>query len=203
MYKVFFNDRTILIGADHDRMLSDNPAIVHNYKSKEELRNVIDDFLNREKIGDLLLCHSDPDNLFEDFKSLFRCMPAAGGLVVNTKGEYLGILKRGRWDLPKGKVDGNESLQEAALREITEECGITAMKIDRTLNTTYHIFFQGDQRILKCTHWFRITYHGDEKLKPQAKENIKEVKWITDKEEAIFRDSTYPSIIEILDQRSP
>jgi 8-oxo-dGTP pyrophosphatase MutT (NUDIX family) len=43
-----------------------------------------------------------------------------GGLVCNDDNRILLIFKRGKWDLPKGRVEGDE-YQTAALREVKEE----------------------------------------------------------------------------------
>ena len=42
---------------------------------------------------------------------------AGGGLVFNAKKEILFIRRNGKWDLPKGKVEKDETYQAAALRE--------------------------------------------------------------------------------------
>ncbi len=39
---------------------------------------------------------------------------AGGGLVINEKGEILFMFRRGKWDLPKGKLDPGESLESCA-----------------------------------------------------------------------------------------
>src|ERR1035437_4680629 len=55
---------------------------------------------------------------------------AAGILIV--KGDRVLLVKRGiepgygRWTFPGGHVDRGETLEEAALRETLEECGVTA-----------------------------------------------------------------------------
>jgi ADP-ribose pyrophosphatase YjhB (NUDIX family) len=51
------------------------------------------------------------------------------GLVVNNNGEWLVVKKRygglkGKWSLPAGFVEGNETADEAAVRETLEETGI-------------------------------------------------------------------------------
>ncbi|MFD2444481.1 NUDIX domain-containing protein [Bacillus sp. CGMCC 1.16607] len=51
------------------------------------------------------------------------------GLVVNESGEWLVVKKRyggleGKWSLPAGFVEQNETADEAALREVKEETGI-------------------------------------------------------------------------------
>ena len=50
-------------------------------------------------------------------------VPAAGGLLTNDQGELLCIHRLGHWDLPKGKLEPGEILEEAAAREVQEECG--------------------------------------------------------------------------------
>ncbi|MFM8758223.1 MAG: NUDIX domain-containing protein, partial [Methylophilaceae bacterium] len=47
-----------------------------------------------------------------------KTLIAAGGLVENELGQVLMIFRRGKWDLPKGKLDPNESIDECALREV-------------------------------------------------------------------------------------
>ena len=48
---------------------------------------------------------------------------AGGGLVENEKGEILFMFRKGKWDLPKGKLDPGESYESCALREVQEETG--------------------------------------------------------------------------------
>jgi ADP-ribose pyrophosphatase YjhB (NUDIX family) len=54
------------------------------------------------------------------------------GLVVNSNGEWLVVQKKygglkGKWSLPAGFVEGNETADEAVIREIKEETGIQAV----------------------------------------------------------------------------
>ena len=63
----------------------------------------------------------DLKQLWKHFKSLFKYIKAAGGVIYNDVGEILFIERLERWDLPKGKVDKGESNKEAAIREVEEE----------------------------------------------------------------------------------
>ncbi|EGA90452.1 MutT/NUDIX family protein [Planococcus donghaensis MPA1U2] len=59
----------------------------------------------------------------------------AAGLVVNSKGEWLVVKKRygglhGKWSLPAGFVQGDETIDQAALREVKEETGIDCEMIE-------------------------------------------------------------------------
>ena len=43
--------------------------------------------------------------------SLYSLVEAAGGLVQNSEGQFLWIYRLGKWDLPKGKLEKNESFK--------------------------------------------------------------------------------------------
>ena len=54
---------------------------------------------------------------------------AAAGLVVNNEGQWLVVRKsygglKGKWSIPAGFVEGNETADGAAIREVSEETGI-------------------------------------------------------------------------------
>lgn len=54
------------------------------------------------------------------------------GLVVNHNGDWLVVMKRygglkGMWSLPAGFVEGNETADEAVIREVKEETGIDSV----------------------------------------------------------------------------
>src|SRR5690606_12634838 len=65
---------------------------------------------------------------------------AAAGVVKNGDGKYSFIHRLGKWDLPKGKVEDNEKMREAADREVEEECGIQIHYLGPKLLTTYHTY---------------------------------------------------------------
>ena len=90
-----------------------------------------------------------------DFCSKYKVIEAAGGLVFNEKNKILMIFRNGKWDLPKGKIELGESIEDAAIREVEEECGIDNLKIDNKLINTYHTYNLNGFNILKKT-WFRL-----------------------------------------------
>ncbi len=51
---------------------------------------------------------------FKSFEKAFRNVRAGGGLVRNSNGEFLLIFRRGKWDLPKGKLDTGETIEDCA-----------------------------------------------------------------------------------------
>ncbi len=132
---------------------------------------------NRELTRVYILTHN-VKQLKKDFFSLFEIVPAAGGLLINRKGETLLIFRRGFWDLPKGKIDPNETKKQAAVREVMEETGVQFVRIISKLNTTYHIYGRSKgKRILKPVYWYAM-YTTTDTVKPQKSEGIEKVVWL-------------------------
>lgn len=153
---------------------------------------------NKDWKGVYYLCES-PENCWKMFTAMFVLIEAAGGLVQNESGDYLAIFRRGKWDLPKGKLDYEETPEQAALREVEEETGIGELKIIRTLPTTFHTYPENKKRVLKKTHWYLMKTEDTKGLKPQAEEDIEEAVWLTEDQlkKKVFPD-TYASIRELL-----
>src|SRR5580704_13598268 len=93
---------------------------------------------------------------------------AAGGLVINENKEILFMFRRGKWDLPKGKLDPGESLESCAQREVKEETGISYLELLRFLLITQHEYEERGQVILKETHWWLMKANSNQKLIPQT-----------------------------------
>ena len=126
-------------------------------------------------------------------------MEAAGGVVKNNMDEILIIYRKKRWDLPKGKLEYNESPEAGAIREVKEECGIKKIVLGKFLLKTFHTYTEKNKFILKKTHWFIMFATENEELIPQIEEDIEEVKWM-DKEKIYKKvfPKTYASIEEVL-----
>lgn len=204
MYKVFFNDSTI----DFDSEIKKSSK--YNISKRIETENY--DFVNQlvyeiesnSKAAEFLILNHDIDLIWNRFKSQFKVIPAAGGLVQNEKGEFLFIRRFGFWDLPKGKIEKKESTEHAAIREVEEECGLTGLEIIRPLDSTFHIYRSPYRTypknlILKETHWFLMKYSGNEIPVPQVEEDIEEVRWVSDSELVEVMSKTYRSLYEFLD----
>ena len=88
------------------------------------------------------------------------------------------MFRRGKWDLPKGKLDPGESLETCAQREVKEETGISHLELIRFLLVTEHEYEERGKLILKETHWWLMKTSGNQKLIPQTEEDITELKWI-------------------------
>lgn len=110
-------------------------------------------------------------------RSNFIVVKAAGGIVSNPLGERLLILRNGRYDLPKGKVEAGETLAQAALRETQEETGIGSLSLGPLLLKTYHIYNLYGGWHFKQTSWFLMSHAGHSTLRPQAEEGITQALW--------------------------
>lgn len=167
MYKVFVNDCPIIL-TDNKKISTGFEKI--DFKSVAVLKIVEDFFQNKHK-GIYLVC-DNVEECWEQFKLKFTIQEAAGGKVINTNNDVLFIYRFHKWDLPKGKLEKGESIAQCAIREVEEECGITDLKIEKELQTTYHIFVREGKFILKITYWFLMNTNFNGKLKPQLEEAI-------------------------------
>lgn len=146
---------------------------------------------NSEKLKDAFL---------ETWLDRFRHIDAAGGLVQNEDNEYLCIFNRGRWTLPKGHVEWREPLEDAAVREVIEETGISKVDLGEKMMVTYHTFRRGRRWVLKITHWFGMKGLKNETLVPQAEEGIEAVDWLSKKKWTQVADESYPLIRSLFEE---
>src|SRR4051794_34789071 len=127
---------------------------------------------------------------------------AAGGLVSNEKNELLMMFRRGKWDLPKGKVDEGEKLETAAVGEIEEEKGIKNVSLDKLVGITNHEYFEKhlNEDVIKETHWFVMHAGSKTKLIPQTEEDIEKIIWADDRELKECLKNTYSNIKQIIEK---
>ncbi|WP_243403242.1 NUDIX hydrolase [Sphingobacterium haloxyli] len=147
-----------------------------------------------------LYIHRDIEKVFKSVLQGLEIIKAAGGLVKNGDGEYLFIHRLGKWDLPKGKVENNEKMKEAAIREVEEECGIRINYLGPKLQTTYHIYTMRGNLVLKQTNWYEMAVNKSPKLSPQSEEDITDARWIDRDNFDVVLKNTYPLIVQIIKQ---
>lgn len=137
----------------------------------------------------------------DSFSDMFRQTDAAGGLVENELGEYLGIFNRAKWTLPKGGVEWREPVEEAAVREVREETGLDEVELQEKIGETYHTFKRGRKWVLKTTHWYKMSASSQADITPQTEESIEAVEWKSRKEWiGLAGEETYPLIRHIFEQ---
>lgn len=145
-----------------------------------------------------IIFDTDFEELKTGFFKHFTVIKAGGGLVKNKKGEILLIFRRAKWDLPKGKLDDHETIEECAVREVQEETGLQKLKLGQPIGITYHTYVQFGKHILKESHWYAMKATGDEKLVPQTEEDITEIIWVKKEDLKKYVSNTFPTIVEVL-----
>ncbi len=188
MYKVFVNEKKLSISKypeDIEKKL--------RFEGFATLEIAID-LLENTSCPEINVFGENIDEIWEDFSHMFKVVEAAGGVVENKNKEILFIYRIGKWDLPKGKIEKDESLENAAIREIEEETGLSELILEEFLNNTFHIYKERNgEKILKTTYWFRVKHVGDEVPKPQVEEGISAVSW---KDEFSIHKEVFPNTFE-------
>lgn len=125
---------------------------------------------------------------------------AAGGIVTNQHNELLMIYRRGFWDLPKGKLDKGETIEECALREVQEETGVSQLTLAKLIDITYHDYFDKylQNEVTKETYWYQMKTNGTEKPVPQTEEDIEEIKWVPADEINDYLKKSYSNIQQVV-----
>ena len=126
---------------------------------------------------------------------------AAGGVVVNPNNEILWIFRRGFWDLPKGKLDPNETIEACAIREVMEETGISHLVLGKRILTTTHQYYDTflNKEVEKTTYWYAMTTDLIQDGKPQSEEDIEAIAWVKKADMAPYLEKTYDTIKEVME----
>lgn len=196
--KIYFNNKFIAFeeNAIHDP--TNQPFKTYENLNQHEFEKIIFKFLQSPDPDCIKIVSNNGLKAVERLKSLFYYIEAAGGFIEKNR-KFLFIHRFGRWDLPKGKLEKNETIENAAIRECEEECAIKGLKIIRKLSSTFHIYTYKDSYALKQTYWFFMETNYDGKLNPQLEESIDDVKWF-DKDEikSLVTKETYHTIVDVI-----
>ena len=183
MYKVFEPKKEVIFINDENQL--ENSSKGDRNKNANE-NEVTDYVFSKEPYDELKKYYAD-----------HKLIKAAGGLVQNN-GYFLWIYRNNIWDLPKGKIEDNESITDAALREVKEECGLKGiLEISHKIIVTHHTYQLRDVKILKETHWFFMQFDGDPNTIPQLEEGITEVSWKSKNDSIKLALESYPSILSV------
>jgi len=191
MYKVFFNQKPIVLTTELICPKGDSPLFFLKFTNKKFVLQV----LKSKKVKMLYLYHSKEEKLWYYFFDMFKLIEAAGGLVKNSKtNHYLFIFRNKKWDLPKGRINKNEEFENAAIREVEEETGVENLSIIKPLITTYHIFKRNRNYRLKKTFWYLMKTDYIGKLTPETNEGIEEAIWIEKNSIGSLKSKMYQNI---------
>ncbi|MFT6368943.1 MAG: 8-oxo-dGTP pyrophosphatase MutT (NUDIX family) [Maribacter sp.] len=172
MYKVFVNELPLIL----TNKLSETDNGEYFPLNKEAIHGAIK-ALKKKKLTEAYIYHPNHEEILKKFTKEIPLIVAAGGVVTNDEGKVLFIYRNDKWDLPKGKLDKGESVEDCAIREVMEETGVDGLRIENFLRTTYHVFNHNGIPTLKQVHWYAMKTEYNGKLKPEKKEGIEKVKW--------------------------
>ncbi|WP_448606630.1 NUDIX hydrolase [Paenimyroides ceti] len=177
MYKVFINDKPLLLTNKLEKETDFQLFLLES----ADINKIIVKFY-QNKIQKAILYHPDEEKILKKLKEKITVNKAGGGLVRNSEGKVLFILRNGKWDLPKGGTEKGETIEQTAIREVEEETGVQGLSIVEKLQKTYHVFKRNGEYRLKITRWFEMKTDYTGPLTGQAEEGIEKVVWL-DKEE--------------------
>ena len=199
--KIYLNDKALILTTDKETYLQEHPeangysafagATLKNYTQARQQ-------MERPGITGAIIEDASEATILDQLNAMYRSLDAAGGVTYNEQGEVLLIYRRGKWDLPKGKRDEGENMEECALREVKEETGLETLELGDKICDTYHIYAQYGEEMLKRTAWYKMKGTVTERLKPQKEENIKEARWVKEQDLWPLVGRTYEAIKEVL-----
>lgn len=107
---------------------------------------------------------------------------SAGGVVYRHNDDGIEVVLASRrtrrgdlaWGLAKGGVEEGETMEEAAIREVREETGLT-VELEGSLGETKYFYVWGEARIRKTVHFFLMRYTGGDS--EDRDDEMEEVRW--------------------------
>ncbi|MFK7783453.1 NUDIX hydrolase [Psychroserpens sp.] len=189
MHRIFVNDKPII--------LTTQVSAEDNFKnyllSSSNIGKIISE-LNTTSLKEVRLIGKRDDNLINKFLKKLPNVIAGGGKVINDLDETLFIYRNNKWDLPKGKAEAKETIEQTALREVEEETGVSGLSIVKPIETTYHIFKRNGKHKIKITYWFEMKTSYNGILSPQENEGITKVAWLNHQESTKALENSYANI---------
>lgn len=202
MYKIYINDNPfyLLKYNEVENIQEEGIEIFPYMGNMSVLINVIDQLEKSTRPRKFGFYAHNYEGLKKDFTSLFKKIGAMGGIVTNSNEEVLFIYRRGRWDLPKGKKEKNETKKECAVREVAEETGLENLNLNSKVGKTRHTYRdpRTGERVLKTTYWYAMSSPGQETLQLQSEEDIEDARWMEVDDFLNGNYITFGNIIDIL-----
>lgn len=199
--KIYINNKPLILTTDARAYIAGNPVaegyIYFEGAFPRHFRLALQHIGKPGTLGAIIEDFS-PESLQAELYELFTPIDAGGGVVLNENNDVLMIYRRGKWDLPKGKCDEGETIDECALREVSEETGLHKLKLGEKICDTYHVYSQNKQNLLKRTAWYKMKGTIKEEPVPQAEENIQEVRWVNDEDLPLVVYKSYEAIREVM-----
>ncbi len=196
MISVYYQDKEIIF----DNNCKDyKQSQVIDYDTDKQTISATNLIKKLDKTDKLIIVCKDLDQCYKLFLEQFEQIAAAGGIVQNEENKCLMIFRNNRWDIPKGKQEPNENIEDCAVREVMEECGIEDIKQGDLITKTTHIYFLFGKWHIKTTWWYAMTSTYSNKLTPQTEEGISEVRWVKKSELQELVADSYATIKKVIE----
>jgi ADP-ribose pyrophosphatase YjhB (NUDIX family) len=189
MYKVFVGDKPIVLTTIVEQETNFKNYLLDTVNIGKVIKE-----LNTTTLQEVRLIHKNGEKLLKKFLKKLPNVVAGGGKVFNDNNDILFIYRNDKWDLPKGKIEGNESIEKTAIREVTEETGVSGLEIIKPLETTYHIFKHNGNHRIKVTYWFEMKTNFNGNLYAQEEEGITKVEWLNQLQTIDALENSYANI---------
>jgi 8-oxo-dGTP pyrophosphatase MutT (NUDIX family) len=195
-YKIYYNDSLVLLT---DEPGQSNKNFTKVIKGEEEADAFFKHSLQFDGSTNenVLIVTDKSAQVMRRFLEGVKLVIAGGGIVSNEKDELLLIFRRGKWDMPKGKIEKGEHIIDGARREVTEETGIRIESVEKEPRLTYHAYQLRGKNCLKETSWFGMHATGQQPA-PQIEEDIQEARWVKKSDLQKYKDKCYPLIWDLL-----
>jgi 8-oxo-dGTP pyrophosphatase MutT (NUDIX family) len=195
IYKIYMNQSVLILT---DFVPKDLQNIQTVGIQEIELEKLFNESSKAVEPISYLYIHPDYEMVFKSILEKTKIIRAAGGLVENGEGDFLFIYRLGRWDLPKGKVEDDEKMKVAAVREVEEETGVHIDYLGPKIASTYHTYYMKGKFVLKITNWYRMGINKVPKLIPQKEEDITQAEWLSPSKLKKVKENTYPLILDVI-----
>lgn len=195
--KIYYNNKPLILTTDQEYVKQYNDYVhlsgASDFHFKEAIR-----LLDRMDTKGVIIEDEDKELLEKELLWSFYPLHSGGGIVLNENGDVLMIFRRGKWDLPKGKLDEGEDIEQCSIREVQEETGLKTVSIKSKICNTLHIYPMNSKLILKYTAWYLMQGSSNEQLSPQKEENIEHVMWVKPSEIPALLTNSFETIGEVL-----
>lgn len=200
MYKVFVNNKLVFFLQEKDLPLAvASDELIIPFNGRQAVEDILKIGYSKNSVRKMFLIARSVDETMHYFLSFFKIIHAAGGIVTNDSNALLMIYRNGIWDLPKGKIERDESPQDGAMREVCEETGICNLTITGFAEESWHTYYQNNMPIMKHTSWYKMRSANPGAFKLQKEEAIEDAKWMSQSEIKKILNAAYPSIVGLIE----
>ena len=199
--KIYYKDYPLVVTADIAAYLAKNKKdsgfkVIEGNAAADYALAL--ELLEQNGAKGVIIKDDSADAILRHINGICKTIIAGGGLVFNEAGAILMIYRRGKWDLPKGKLDEGERIDECALREVREETGLNHLQLADKLADTYHLYIEKGKNHLKHSVWYRMKGTSKDALVPQAVEDIHKAEWVDVSNLHMYMSNTYETIKDVI-----